>query len=249
MSGKHRANRALLGLSVIILALAAGCQQFFTTSLAKPLARPPVTMSSISADQAASLVAAKPNQALASSAVGALANLVSSNASSPTVVSNAAQVAVVATGLDTALTQAIASVNVTALTSGQSLSSTDVATLSNLLTGAAGNVNANTTTIFDALATQAKADPAALAASGTSAQTLVVAAAAVAIHDATSQLAPGQTLANVINGTATYTSGAKTYTPSASVSTTLSNLASGANAIDPTNPLLSTLQSSLNLKF
>lgn len=244
MFGRYFGPIILAGLVASSLLL-AGCQQFFTASLAKPLVRPPVTLSSITADQAAALVAANPNQALAASAVGALASLVTSNASSATVVSNAAQVAVIATGLDTALTQAIASVNLNALISNpSSLTSTDIATLSNLLTSAAGNVNSSTTTIFDALATQAStaSGAAALAASGTTAQTLVVAAAAIAIHDATSQLTSGQTLADVINGTVT-------YTPSASVSTTLANLAAGAAAIDPSNTLLSTLQSALKITF
>jgi len=248
VSGNSFKVFAIAGLVASLLSL-AGCQQFFTASLAKPLSRPPVTLTSITADQAAALVAANPNQALAASAVGALASLVTSNAASASVVSNAAQVAVVATGLDTALTQAIASVDVNALISNpSSLTSTDIATLSNLLTTAAGNVNSGTTTIFDALATQAStaSGAAALAASGTSAQTLVVAAAAIAINDATSQLTAGQTLADVINGTVT-------YTPSASVSATLTNLASGANAIaaasGSTNPLLSTLQGALNITF
>ncbi|HUX39229.1 MAG TPA: hypothetical protein VMV44_15120 [Rectinemataceae bacterium] len=223
------------GLSASILLLAGACQQFFTFSLAKSLSRPPVTLTSITADQAAALVAAKPDQALAASALGALASLVTANPSSASIVSDAAQVAVIATGLDAALTQSLATV----LTSGGTLSSTDIATISALLTTSASNVNANTTSIFSALAAQAASNPSALAASGTSAQTLVVAATAIALSDVLSQ---GLSIANVINGTST-------YTPSASVSTTLSNLASGVTAIDPGNALLSTLQSSFNITF
>ena len=180
-------------------------------------------------------MAAKPDQALAASALGALASLVTANPSSASIVSDAAQVAVIATGLDAALTQSLATV----LTSGGTLSSTDIATISALLTTSASNVNANTTSIFSALAAQAASNPSALAASGTSAQTLVVAATAIALSDVLSQ---GLSIANVINGTST-------YTPSASVSTTLSNLASGVTAIDPGNALLSTLQSSFNITF
>ena len=238
-----RAFRVLrpLWLSASILALAGGCQQFFTTSLAKPLARQPATLSSITADQAAALVAAKPDQALAASAVGALASLVTANPTSASVVSDAAQVAVTATGLDTALTQALSSIDLTTFQSGGTLSTADATTLSSLLTTAASNVNTNTTTIFDALATQAAADPSALAAGGTTAQTLIVAAAAIAINDANTQLAAtNQTVADVINKTAT-------YAPSGAVLQVLTNLANGVNAIDPGNPLLSTLQSTLNI--
>lgn len=222
----------VLAASVLLL---GGCQQFFTFSLAKSLARAPSPLTSISADQAAALVAAKPDQALAASAVGALATLVTANPTSASVVSDAAQVAVIATGLDAALTQSLATV----LTSGGSLTTTDIATMSSLLSAAASNVNASTTSIFTTLSTQAASNPTALAASGTSAQTLVVAATAVALSDAVSQ---GLSIADVINGTST-------YTPSASVSTTLSNLASGVSAIDPGNALLSTLQSSFNITF
>ena len=241
-----RAFRALrpLWLSASILGLAGGCQQFFTASLAKPLARQPATLSSITADQAAALVAANPDQALAASAVGALASLVTANPTSASVVSDAAQVAVTATGLDTALTQALSSIDLTTFQSGGTLSTADATTLSSLLTTAASNVNTNTTTIFDALATQAAADPSALAAGGTTAQTLIVAAAAIAINDATSQIKPGQTLADVINGTATLPNGMPyTYTPSASVS----DLATAVATIDPSNQLLTVLQSSLNI--
>lgn len=231
---------SILGLGALALLLASGCQDFFTTSLAKPLARPPQTLTTISATEAAALVAANPSQALAASAVGALADLVAANPTSTTIVSDAAQVAVIATGLDTALTQALASVDVTSIMSGGSLSSADATTISNLLTTAVGNVNTDTTAIFTALATQASSDPAALAASGTSSQTLIVAAMAVAVDAINTQLASSnQSIADVLNGTVN----PATLTIPASAQ----NLAAGASAIDPGNQLLSMLTTSFNI--
>ena len=239
MSYKNLRHLASIGLAAFAL---TGCQQFFTSSVAKILARPPATLSSISADDAAALVAAKPNQALAASAVGALASLVTSNPTA-SVVSNAAQIAVTATGIDTALTQALGSISASNLQSG-SLSTTDRTTIANLVSSTSGNVNASTTTIFDALATQAATSPSTLVANGVSSQTLVVAAAAVALNDIKTTLAQTNsttTLADVIAGTA------PAPALSASAQASIANLKAGITAIDPANQTLSLMTSAMNV--
>jgi hypothetical protein len=221
-------------LAGLTLALLSACQQLFTTSAVTFLAREPATITTLTADSAASFaasLAANPDPALAQSAMAALAALVAANPKDDAILRDAAAVAAVATGLDLALTQAITSVDTTALLAGGSLSAAEIANMASLIDTA--SVSSNSTEIFTALA---GADPAALKASGVGAQTLVIAATALALDDMKKKLAgTGNTVADVLSGSAT-------YTPSAGLSATLTQLGNGAQAIDPGNALLSTLQ-------
>jgi hypothetical protein len=239
---------ALSGLIVLGLTLSfASCQQFFTTSLAKPLARPPATITSIDAAGASAFLASlsqNPDPTRASSALGALESLVASNPS-PAVIKDAAQVAVIATGLDSALTQAVTAVDLNAIMAGTTPTQAQLSTIANIITTAGNNVTPASTAIFTALATSASTPTgaAALASSGVGAQTLVVAAAAIAINSITTSLPAGQTLSQVLDGSVA----APAF--SASTQANLTNLAAGIKAIDPNNALLSSLQGTLNIKF
>lgn len=237
--------RRIWALSGLVLLSLSSCQQFFTTSLVKVLARPAQTISELDAAGASAFVASlaqNPDQATAAGAMDALAVLVKEHPT-PAVLKDASQVAVMATGLDSALTQAMTSVDLAALTSGTAPTKTEMATIASIITTAGQNVTPASAAIFTALAASAKSDPAALAASGVGAETLVMAAAAVAINDISNNLAPGQTLAQVLDGSI------PAPTMSAATQTDLANLTSGAQAIDPNNALLATLQSTLNIKF
>jgi hypothetical protein len=234
-------------MAALIALAATGCQQFFTYSVAAPLARPPQTISSLTASTAASYAATlvnNPDPAAAKAAMDAMVNLVASTPT-PAVLKDAATVAVMATGLDSALTQAITKVDVAALMAGTAAtpSAATISAIADIISAASSGVTTQSTQIFNALAASAStpAKAAELAATGIGAQTFVVAAAAVAISDMTSQ---GLTVADVMTGTVA-------YTPTAGgTATTLTNLAAGASAAgtaagDSSSQLLSTLQSFL----
>ncbi|MEI6875668.1 MAG: hypothetical protein WCL50_11150, partial [Spirochaetota bacterium] len=122
--------RRIWALSGLVLFSLTSCQQFFTTSLAKALARPVQTISELDAAGASAFVASlaqNPDQATAAGAMDALAVLVKEHPT-PAVLKDASQVAVMATGLDSALTQAMTSVDLAALTSGTAPTKTEMAT-------------------------------------------------------------------------------------------------------------------------
>ena len=239
---------AFSGLVVVGLTLSfASCQQFFTTSVAKALAQPPATITSIDEAGASAFLASlsqNPDPTRAASALGALQALVASNPSTA-VIKDAAQVAVIATGLDSALTQAVTAVDLNAIIAGTAPTTTQLATIANIISTAGNNVTPASTAIFTALATSAAAPggAAALASSGVGAQTLVVAAAAIAINSITTNLPAGQTLSQVLDGSVA----APAF--SASTQANLTNLATGIQAIDPNNALLSSLKTTLNITF
>jgi len=240
--------RRLLPLLALAALSAAGCQQFFTYSVAKAvgLARPAETITTLDASSASAFVqtlTADPDPARAATAINALATLVSTD-TTPSVIKDAASVAVIATGLDTALTKALTSIDVQALMSGSGTPSTaDLATLADIISASAAAVTPQTAQIFEALATSAAADPLALAGTGIGTETFAVAAAALALNDMNTQTPP-VLIADVINGTAT-------YTPDPALAPTLANLVSGASAVATAggtaeSPLLSTLQGFLH---
>jgi len=255
--------RRFLPLVALSLTIAAGCQQFFTSSVATALARPPqkiTTLSAASATTFAETLAQNPDPAIAATALSALSALIAPSANpSAATITAAAQVAVIASGLDSALTQSIASVNLSAITSGTAPTSqelqqisTIIGTASTSLTGASATASA---AIFASLAQTASTPAGAqsLKDSGIGAQTLVVAATSVAITEINTRLAalnpnpalPPKTIADVIaDPVAT-----PMPTMSAATTTELSNLAAGLQAVDPTNQLLGTLKTVLNLKF
>lgn len=223
-------KRPFIPLAGAILALSASCQAFFTTSLATALAREPEVPSSLTADQAAAYaeqLAVNPSPALAQAAVPALADLVAADPT-PQVVADASAIAVTATGLDSALTEALTTLDVDALIAGDPLSAEDSAALAATL--ATVVVTDDTTAIFEALAA---ADPAELAAAGVEDATVyVVAAAALAIADMEDQ---GVSVDEIISGTTS-------YSPSADLQDTLADLADGAVAMDPNSVFVGLLQ-------
>lgn len=220
--------RFALPLLAVALLFAAGCQQVFTYSLAEPLARPPEALTRIDAAGAAAFaqnLAANPDPEMAQAAIGALAKLVESD-SSPAVLADAAAVAVVATGLDGAITEAMTLIDLEGLMAGTPLTADEIADLSALVGGVADNVGTDTTAIFTALA---GADPAALAAEGVGVQTIVVAAAAIALADMAEQ---GFSVESIIDGSA------GGYTPDP----VIADLVALAAGLEPDNQLLATFQ-------
>lgn len=217
---------------LLIAALAAtGCQQIFTFSLAAPLARPPETIGSFTAATAATYaedLLADPDPATAAAAVGALADLVSTHPTAA-VIRDAAAVAVIATGLDGALTEAITAVDVEALMAGTQPTDLEIEAIADIIAGIGQNVTADTEVIFQALA---DADPTALLEAGVGAETLVMAAAAITVADMAEK---GVTVAELM-------ADPTAYAPDPDLAATLASLAAGAATIDPENQLLGTLQ-------
>jgi hypothetical protein len=229
--------RQALPLLALVGILSSGCQQMFTYSLAKPLAREPEVISSLDAAGAASvaaMVAASADVELAAAAVGALADLVAADPTNTAILADAAAVAVVASGLDQALTQAMTEIDVAGLMNDPSaISSSDIDTIAALVAGvAASDAMGDSTAIFASLADAAASDPAALAASGIGAETLVMAAAVLTIAEMESQ---GVTLAEV-------EADPSVFTAPALLTTQLGDLADLVASMDADNQFLAALQ-------
>ena len=165
---------SLAMLAAVLVIGLGGCQQLFTTSLGKSLARSTSVPSNLTPDQAAALVAqatANQDPALATALVSSLLTQISTTTDPTTkaaLESSAASAAIVASGIGSALTDLLASGTV----------STDPATLTNLLATVQAGATPSVVTALSLLS-----DPAVVASpasSGLGTTDLVIAAVVVA---------------------------------------------------------------------
>jgi len=172
--------------ALITLALAAtGCQQLFTTSLAAWAERDelpvPASLTKSQATDYATQVVDERDTELAQALLPAMNALLAANPGDPAVLASAAATASVATGLDQAFATALSSVGLEALTSGTPTPD-QVAALASAL--ASVEVSSDAATILGELSAIDPLDTAtleALEASGATAGTFAIAAAAIII--------------------------------------------------------------------
>ncbi|MFZ4617331.1 MAG: hypothetical protein ACOYM2_14195 [Rectinemataceae bacterium] len=225
-----------------------GCQQFFSSSLLTFLKRPQAKITTLTATSSAALVLAlqsNPDPALAAASLGAFDKLIKSDPTNMDVLKDAAAVAVIASGLDTTMTKALTTLDLTSVMAGTLPSAEQLTTIGNSIVEAMASLDSSGASgIFEALAQSASTPEGVqnLKDSGVGSQTLVMAAAAVALSDISSQN-PGIDLSQVISGT--LPEGTVVNPPSDAAKQELANLASGITAIDPSNQLLGMLQGML----
>ncbi|MEI6388680.1 MAG: hypothetical protein WCQ50_18855 [Spirochaetota bacterium] len=225
-----------------------GCQQFFTSSLVTFLRRPQAKITTLTATSASDLVSAlqsNPDKALAAASIGAFDKLIKSDPTNMTVLKDAAAVAVMASGLDTTMTKALTSLDITSVMAGTKPSAEQLSTIGSSVSEAMASLGSSGASgIFEALAQSASTPEGVqnLKDSGVGSQTLVMAATAVALSDISTQN-PGIDLSQVISGT--LPAGTVVNPPSAAAKQDIANLASGIAAIDPNNQLLGMLQGML----
>jgi hypothetical protein len=213
----------------------SGCQEAFTTSLAKSLARDslpvPDTLTKDEAAEYAALVSENRDTALAQGLLPAMADLVADNPGDATVLGEAAVTAGFATGIEDGFMDALDAVDIDSLINDTaSLSSDDIAAIAAAVSGV--SVSDDAVAIFTALAS---ADASEMGDAGMNATNYAIAAVALIIADAEDQ---GIVLADAMeNGFAS------TAYVSSGQTTLAKNLITAAAAQWPDDSMISAMQS------
>jgi len=204
----------------------ASCQEFFTTSLGSWAERDASVPDGLTAAQAmsiAELAETNCDTELAQALLPQMADFLSGTPSDE-LVAAAVATAVLATGIDEAFGEALATIGMDVIENGGSLSAEQIAALAAIFESVAANADA--IAVFTYLDGQSAAD---MAAAGVTAADYVMAAAALLMEDQ----GDAATIALLLDG--------QPYTPGAN-DTLIQNLISDASGQWPGDPLLDAMQ-------